>query len=68
MQGFIVLLKYKLRMFGVILEGPAYGFCDNCGVVKNMSNPESVLHKKHDLINCHSVCEAVVANILRIGK
>ena len=42
----IVVLKYKLRGFGVILEGRKYIFCDNHGVVKNISIPESVLHQK----------------------
>ena len=44
------MLRYKLRIFGVILEVPAYFFCDHCGVVKNMSIPESVLQKKHNAI------------------
>ena len=33
----IVALRYKLRMFGVRLESPAYVFCDNHRVVNNMS-------------------------------
>ena len=36
--------------------------------MKNMIILESVLHKKHNAINYHSVCEAVAADILRIGK
>ena len=55
-------------MFGVRLEVSAYVFCDNSGVVNNMSIPESVLHKKHNAINYHSVCEEVAADILKIGK
>ena len=64
----IVALRYKLRMFGVNLQGPASVFCDNRGVVKNMSIPESVLHKKHNAINYHAVREAIAADILRVGK
>ena len=30
----IIALRYKLRMFGVPLEGPAQVYCDNQGVVK----------------------------------
>ena len=67
-KDLIVALRYKLRMFGVRLEGPAYVFCDNRGVVKNVSIPESVLNKKHNAINYHTVREAVAADILRIGK
>ena len=45
-KGLVVALRYKLRMFCVRLKGPAYVFCDNRGFVKNMSIPESVIHKK----------------------
>ena len=55
-------------MFGVILEVPAYVFCDNSGVVKNMIILESVIHKKHNVIKYHSVCESVAADIIQIGK
>jgi hypothetical protein len=64
----IVALRYKLRMFGVPIEGPANVFCDNRGVVKNVSVPESMLMKKHNAINYHAVREAVAAGILRVGK
>ena len=30
--------------------------------------PDLLLHKKHNVINYHSVCEAVAADILQIGK
>jgi hypothetical protein len=39
----IVALRYKLRMFGVPVHGPANVFCDNNGVVKNTSIPQSML-------------------------
>ena len=64
----IVALRYKLRMFGVPIDGPANVFCDNRGVVKNASTPESTLMKKHNSINYHAVREAVAAGILRVGK
>ena len=44
----IVALQYKLQMFGVPIDGPANVLCDNCGVVKNVSIPESTLMKKHN--------------------
>ena len=43
-------------------------FCNNRGVVKNASVPESVLTKKHNAINYHAVREAVAAKIIRVGK
>ena len=55
-------------MFGVPIEGPASVFCDNRGIVKNVSVPESVLLKKHNAINYHAVREAVAADIMRVGK
>jgi hypothetical protein len=64
----IVAIHYKLRMFGVEIDGPANEFCDNCGVVKNVSILESTLMKKHNAINYHAMREAVVAGILRVGK
>ena len=67
-KDLIFVLRYKLRIFCVRLERPAYFFCDNSGVVNNMSIPESVLHKKQNEINHHSVCEAVAEDILKIGK
>ena len=67
-RDLIVSLRYKLRMFGLNLQGPAYTFCDNAGVVKNVSVPESVLHKRHNAINYHVVREAVAAKIMVVGK
>ena len=45
-KDMLVTLQYKLRMFGVPIDGPANLFCDNSGVVKNTTIPESVLAKK----------------------
>jgi hypothetical protein len=67
-KDMIISLRYKLRMFGVPLRGPASVLCDNQGVVKNASLPESALSKRHNAINYHSVREAVAAGIIRVGK
>jgi hypothetical protein len=64
----IVAIRNKLRMFDVEIDDPANVFCDNHGVVKNISTPESMLMKKHNAINYHVVREAVAASILRVGK
>jgi hypothetical protein len=37
----IEALHYKLRMFGVPIDGPANVFCDNGSVVNNTTLPES---------------------------
>ena len=47
----IVALQYKLRMFGIPIEGPTNVFCDNRGVVLNSSRPELTFQKKHNAIN-----------------
>ncbi len=36
-------LRYKLRMFGIPIEGPTNVFCDNQSVVTNTTKPESTL-------------------------
>ena len=64
----VLALRYKLRMFGVPIDGPANVFCDNNGVVKNTTIPASMLAKKHNAINYHAIHEAVAAKILRVGK
>ena len=51
-------LRYKLRMMGVPLDGPANVFCDNEAVVKNTTQPESTLKKKHNAIAYCRVREA----------
>ena len=55
-------------MFGVLIDGPANVFCDNQGMVKYLSIPESTLLEKHNVVNYHAVQEAVAAGILRVGK
>jgi hypothetical protein len=64
----IIALRYKLRMFGVPLEGPAQVYCDNQGVVKNTSILESALSKKHNAINYYAVHEASAAGVLEAHK
>jgi hypothetical protein len=64
----IVAIHYKLRMFDVEIDGPVNVFCDNHGIVKNVSILELMLMKKHNAINYHAVREAVAAGILRVGK
>jgi hypothetical protein len=64
----IVAIRYKLRIFGVKVDGPANVFCDNHHVVKNVSILELTLMKKHNAINYLVVREVVAAGIFRVGK
>jgi hypothetical protein len=67
-RDLIVELRIKLMSIGCPLLGPTNVYCDNQGVVKNTSVPESTLNKKHNSINYHVVREAVASGILRVGK
>ena len=64
----IIALHYKLRMFGVPLEGPARVFCDNEAVYKGAAIPDSTLKKKHNSIAYHKVRSSVACNILTVYK
>jgi len=61
-------LRYKLRMFGIPVEGPANLYCDNEAVFKNVAMPSSVLNKKMHSISYHFCREAVAAGIVRVAK
>jgi len=63
----IEAVRYKLRCFGVPIDGPCDTFCDNRSVVMNSSVPTSVLNKKHNSICYHRVREAQAAGIIRVG-
>ena len=60
-------LRYKLRTFGIPVEGPADIFCDNKSVVTNSSVPSSVLNKRHNAICYHRVREAQAAGTISVG-
>ena len=61
-------LRYKLRMFGVPIDGPARMYCDNEAVYKNVAIPTSVLKKKMHSISYHFCREAVAAGIVEMAK
>ena len=52
-------LRYKLRMMGVQVDGPTYTFGDNLAVIRNASQPESTIKKKHNYVCYHAVRESV---------
>ena len=61
-------LRYKLRMFGVPIDGPADMFCDNESVVKISTSPSSTLSKKHNAICYHKIRESAAAGTIRVAK
>ena len=52
-------LRYKLRMMGIPVMGPAYISGDNQSVLANTTNPDSTLKKKSQSIAYHFVREEV---------
>jgi hypothetical protein len=63
----ITALRFKLRMFGVPLDGPTRVLCDNESVVKNSSLLSSTLNKKHSSIAYHSVRWNVAAGVVKFA-
>ena len=61
-------VRYKLRMFGVSIDGPASVLCDNEAVYKNIFISESVLRKKHHSIAYHRCREAVAGKVIQVAK
>jgi hypothetical protein len=65
----IEALRYKLRMMGIALDGPANRFVDNESVVFNTTIPSSCLKKKHNSTNYHKTRELVAQHgVMRIHK
>ena len=62
------IIRYKLRMFGVPIDGPTDILCDNQSVTNSAQRPESTLSKKHLSICYHRVRESVAKQACRIGK
>ena len=60
----ITALRFKLRMFGVPLDGPTKVLCDNESVVKNSFLLSSTLNKKHSSIAYRSVRWNVAAGVI----
>ena len=57
-------LRYKLRMFGIPITGPARVFCDNESVVKCTSNIEAKLKKKHTSVSYCKIKCAIAAETI----
>jgi Reverse transcriptase (RNA-dependent DNA polymerase) len=60
-------MRYKLRMMGVPINGPANVYCDNESVFKNCAFPESTIKKKHNAIAYHRTREAQASKMLRVA-
>jgi hypothetical protein len=60
-------LRYKLRMKGVPISGPASIYCDNVPVFKNCAFPESTIKKHHNAIAYHRTREAQASKMVRVA-
>jgi hypothetical protein len=63
----IKALRYKLRMFGIPIEGATDVLGDNESVVNSASKVEARLNKKHNAICFHTDQEASAAKWVRVG-
>ena len=64
----IEALRYKLSMFGFLIDVSTKIFCDNGAVCVNMTRPESTLSKKHHIIDYHCAREFFIAGMVRVSK
>ena len=63
----IISLRFKLRMFGIPIDGPANVLNDNLSAVGNSSKLESTLSKKNSLVAYHLVRWNVAAEVMKVG-
>ena len=61
-----IAMRYKLRMLGVPVKGPAILFGDNQSMVTNCSLSTSTLKKKCNAIAYHRVRKAVAADMINL--
>jgi hypothetical protein len=64
----IIEYRYKLRMIGTPINGPAIMCGDNKSAIISTTIPSSQLKKKHNAITYHRIREAIAGNILRFVK
>jgi hypothetical protein len=61
------VLRYKLCMMGIAIDGPTNYYCDNQSVWKNATMPQSTLNKKHNSQAYHKCQEYVAMETVRIA-
>ena len=64
----ISALRYKLRMFGIPIDGPAGVLCDNQSCVNGSSMVDSTLSKKHVSLAYHATRWHVAVGTITVGK
>ena len=61
-------LRFKWRMFRVLIDGPADVYCDNQSVVDSSNLPQRALHKKHNAICFHKVRESAAIGVIWVSE
>ena len=62
----LIGLQYKLRIFGVPLDGPCNAFCDNEPITNASMSANATLKPKHISISYHQASEAVAAGAMLV--
>jgi hypothetical protein len=57
----IVDLRTTLRYLGVPIRDVSYMFGDNKSIINSSTQPHSKLHKRHNALSFHCVCEAIAS-------
>ena len=60
----IIAFRFKLRCFGIPIDGPTNVLCDNETMCNNTRSHDSRLNKKHNAIAFHKSREAVAASFI----
>ena len=60
-------LRFKLRMMGIVVDGPSFVYGDNKSVLTNASVPESVLRKKSNSIAYNYIREGSASDEWRVA-
>ena len=63
----LVSLNYKLRMFGILIDGPEDVFCENQYLTKNVTLTQSVMNKMQNVIFYHRLRGAQATEVIRVG-
>ena len=64
----IEALRYKLPIFGVLIDGSTNIFCDNGAVCVKTTRPESTLSNNHHSIDYYRAEKAVTGETVRVSK
>ena len=60
-------LRFKIRSFGIPMDGPSDAFCDNKAVTDSSAKPKHTLSKKHNAVAYHKCREAVAMKMIQVA-